>query len=79
MDRTESHVGSKGELFPSKEIREKLGLKPYTRVIYSVEDGKLIVEPVPSVEDMIDQPPEIEITQDELDADRRELSRRLER
>ena len=79
MKQSESRVGSKGELFPSKEIREKLGLKPHTRVIYRVENGKLIVEPVHSVEDMIDLPPKVEITQEEPDADRRELSRRLER
>jgi bifunctional DNA-binding transcriptional regulator/antitoxin component of YhaV-PrlF toxin-antitoxin module len=79
MEKSEGRVGSKGELFPSKEIREKLGLIPHTRVIYRVENGKLIVEPVHSVEDMIDLPPEVEITQEELDADRRELSRRLER
>ncbi len=79
MVQSEGYVGSKGELFPSKEIRERLGLKPHTRVIYRIEDGKLIVEPVPSVEDMIDAPPEVEITREDLDADRRDLSGRLER
>jgi bifunctional DNA-binding transcriptional regulator/antitoxin component of YhaV-PrlF toxin-antitoxin module len=76
---SESRVGSKGELFPGKEIREKLGLSPHTRVIYRVEDGRLIVEPVPSLDDLLTQTPEIEITQEELDAERRELSRKAER
>ena len=35
----EGRVGSKGELFPPKEIRERLGLKPHTKVIYRVEEG----------------------------------------
>lgn len=76
---SESRVGSKGELFPSKEIRKKLGLNPRTRVIYRVEDGKLIVEPVPSLDDLLAQPPEIEVTQEELESERRELSRKAER
>ncbi|HYA77742.1 MAG TPA: AbrB/MazE/SpoVT family DNA-binding domain-containing protein [Verrucomicrobiae bacterium] len=42
----ESRVGSNGELFPPKEMREKLGLKAYTKVIFTIESGKLIVEPV---------------------------------
>mgnify|MGYP003884868031 CR=1 FL=1 len=44
---TEGRVGSKGELFPPKEIREKLGLRPHTKVVYRVEGGKLVVEPIP--------------------------------
>ncbi len=42
----ESRVGSKGELFPPKEMREKLGLKACTKVIFAMESGRLIVEPV---------------------------------
>jgi hypothetical protein len=28
---------SKGKLFPHKEIRKKLGLRPYVKVLYKVE------------------------------------------
>jgi len=52
----ESRVGSKGELFPPKEVREKLGLKLHSKVIYKVEDGRLIVEPVPSLEEVLSEP-----------------------
>lgn len=76
---SESRVGSKGELFPSKEIREKLGLKPHTRVIYRVVDGRLVIEPVPDLKDLLCEPPELEITQDDLEKDRRKLSRESER
>jgi bifunctional DNA-binding transcriptional regulator/antitoxin component of YhaV-PrlF toxin-antitoxin module len=75
---SESKVGSKGELFPSKEIREMLGLKPYTKIIYRVEDGKLIIEPVPDLEDLLSEPAEVVITQSELDEERRKMSRELE-
>jgi len=50
-------VGSKGELFPPKAIGEKLGLKAQAKVIYKVEDGRLVVEPVPSIEEVLTEPP----------------------
>ncbi len=74
----ESRVGSKGELFPPKEIREKLGLRPHVRVIYRVEGGRLLVEPIPSLEDVLGEPPSVEITLEEFHSFRRELSRRAE-
>lgn len=58
----EGRVGSKGELFPPKEVREKLGLKPHMKVIYRVENGRLIVEPIPTLEDVLEKPPEVEIS-----------------
>jgi len=75
---TESRVGSKGELFPPKKIREKLGLKPHTKVIYRVEGGRLIVEPIPSIEDVLKESPFIEITLKDFHRFRRELSRKVE-
>ena len=74
----ESRVGSKGELFPPKDMREKLGLKPRTRVIYSIDDGKLVVEPVPSLEEVFEEPPSVEITLEEFHDFRKELSRKAE-
>ena len=74
----EGRVGSKGELFPPKEIRDKLGLKPHTKVIYKVENGRLIVEPVPSLEEVLEEPPAIEVTPEELKAFRRKLSKEAE-
>jgi len=75
----ESRVGSKGELFLPKEIREKLGLRPYTKVIYRIEDGKLlIVEPVPSIEEVLEEPTSVEITLEEFHESRKKLSERAE-
>jgi len=71
-------VGSKGELFPPKEIRERLGLKPRVKVIYTVMDGRLLVEPVPSLEEVLKAAPSVEITLEELHAFRRELSGKAE-
>lgn len=71
-------MGSKGELFPPKRMRERLGLNPHTRVIYREEDGRLIVEPIYRLEDILSGSPVVEITLEEFHASRRELSERLE-
>jgi len=71
-------VGSRGELFLPKEIREKLGIKPHMKVIYRIEKGKLIVEPILSLEDVLKEPPEIEITLEEFHEFRKKLSREAE-
>jgi len=76
---SESRVGSKGELFPPKEIRERLGLKPRRRVVYTVENGRLVVEPVPTIEELFARPRAVEIDVDEFHEFRRGLSRKAER
>jgi AbrB family looped-hinge helix DNA binding protein len=74
----ESRVGSKGELFLPKKIREELGLHPHTKVIYKVEGNRLVVEPIPSLEEVLKKQPSVEITLEEFHEFRRELSRRAE-
>ena len=74
----ESRVGSKGELFPPKEIREKLGLHACTKVIYKIESGRLVVEPVPSLKEVLQKKTVVEITLDEFHKFRRELSKKAE-
>lgn len=73
-----SRVGSKGELFPPKEIREKLGLRANTKVIYKIEDGRLVVEPVPSLEEVLRESASVEITLEEFHKHRKELSLKAE-
>jgi bifunctional DNA-binding transcriptional regulator/antitoxin component of YhaV-PrlF toxin-antitoxin module len=74
----ESRVGSKGELFPPKKIREKLGLRAHVKVIYKIEDGRLLVEIVPSLEEVLKEPPIVEVTLKEFHKHRKELSRKAE-
>ncbi|MCX8178163.1 MAG: AbrB/MazE/SpoVT family DNA-binding domain-containing protein [Candidatus Bathyarchaeota archaeon] len=73
-----SRVGSKGELFPPKRIREKLGLKAHAKVIYKIEDGRLIVEPVPNLEELLKEPPMVEVSIEEFHKFRKELSLKAE-
>ena len=73
-----SRVGSKGELFTPKEMREKLGLRAHVRVIYNIEDGRLVVETVPSLEEVLKEPASVEIALEEFHNHRRILSRKAE-
>jgi len=75
---SKSRVGSKGELFPPKEIREKLGLRPHVKVIYRVEEGRLVVEPILSVEEVMRESPTVKIALEELHKFRKEISQRAE-
>ena len=77
-DLQKSRVGSKGEIFAPKEIREKLGLRPGTEIDFKVEDEKLIVQPVPSINDLLKEPPQVEITLEEFHKFRRELGKKAE-
>lgn len=76
---SESRVGSKGELFPPKEMRERLGLKPNRKVLYRVENGRLVVEPIPTLEELFARPHEVEVDLDEFHGFRRDLSKKAER
>jgi hypothetical protein len=74
----QSRVGSKGELFPSKEIREKLKLNAHTKVTYKIEAGRLIVEPIPSLKEVLEEKPSVEINFEEFRKQRKELSTKAE-
>ena len=75
----EGFVGSKNELYPPKKVREKLGLKPGQKVKFRVEGDRLVVERVPSLEDLLGQEPIVKTTLEEHLRERRRLSRLLER
>lgn len=55
-------IGSKGEIFPPKEIREYLGLTSNQSVILSVVGNKLIIRKVFSYQEILDRPAKIKIT-----------------
>lgn len=74
----EGRVGSKGELFPPKQLRDRAKLEPLSRVSYTVEDGRLIVERIPSLDEVLNRKPAVEISLAEFRRSRRELSKRAE-
>ena len=65
-------------MFPPKELRDKARLKPSSRVTYAVEEGKLVVEPIPSLADVMTELPMVEISTVEFKRFRRQLSKKAE-
>lgn len=45
-------VSKKGQATIPKELRERFGIETPGRVLVREEDGKIVVEPLPSVEEM---------------------------
>ncbi|XGI84724.1 AbrB/MazE/SpoVT family DNA-binding domain-containing protein (plasmid) [Halorutilales archaeon Cl-col2-1] len=46
------HVSKKGQATIPKDLREKFGIETPGKVLIHEEDGKIVVEPLPSVKDM---------------------------
>jgi AbrB family looped-hinge helix DNA binding protein len=55
-------IGSKGEIFPPKEIRERLGFTPNQPILLYVHQDQLIVRKVHSIEEILDTPPKTKIS-----------------
>jgi len=72
-------VGTKGELFPPKKLRDEVGLRPRAEVRYRTEEGRLVVEPLPALKDVLREPPEVVIAPAEIRTVRSKLSREAER
>jgi len=70
-------VGKKRELIPPKKMRDVLGLKSGSRVIYRIEKSKLIVEPVPDIITAIKMPKFAKTTVKEFEKERRKLTEEL--
>ena len=59
-------VGKKGEIYTSKELREKTGIRPGGLVKATVEGRKLIIEPIPGIEDLVKEAV-VELTPEEAE------------
>ena len=49
-------VGNKGEIYTNSTLRKRVGIKKRGKVKANVSDGKLIIEPMPSLEELINAP-----------------------
>ncbi len=74
-----SHAGKRGELYPPKGMREAIGIRPGSRIIFRLAGTKLEVEAVPSLEDLVRMKPIATITLNEFERFRSELSRAMTR
>jgi bifunctional DNA-binding transcriptional regulator/antitoxin component of YhaV-PrlF toxin-antitoxin module len=71
-------VGTKGELFPPKKLREQAWLEPSSRVSYRVEGGRVIVEHIPTLDELLAKGPSVEISLAGFKRFRHELTKRAE-
>jgi len=67
-------VGKKGEIYTTRDIREAVGIRPGGRVRALVKGSRLIIEPIPSVEDLIKRKV-VKISPDEAERISEELQR----
>lgn len=67
-------VGSKGEIFPPKEIREKLGLVRNQPILLVMHRNNLIIRKLHSLDEILEQPAKVTISSQAWKAFRRRLS-----
>jgi AbrB family looped-hinge helix DNA binding protein len=48
-------VGPKGQIVIPKDVREYIGLKPGTRVIFEVREGELVIRPETNPEKIVEE------------------------
>ncbi len=72
-------IGTKGEIFPPKEVREKLGFLKNQPIIMTVHGDQLIIRKLHSTESLLNQPAKVTISQHAWKQFRHELSEELEK
>ena len=72
-------IGSKGEIFPPKDLREKLGFEPDQPIILYIHNDQLIIRKVHSLEELLKSPPKIKISYHAWKQFKDELSEEYER
>ncbi len=55
-------IGSKGEIFPPKDIREKLGFEPDQPILLYIQNDQLIIRKLHSIEEILKTPPKVKIS-----------------
>ena len=55
-------IGSKGEIFPPKVIRERLGFEPNQPILLFVHQDQLIIRKIYSIEEILNVPPKTKIS-----------------
>jgi bifunctional DNA-binding transcriptional regulator/antitoxin component of YhaV-PrlF toxin-antitoxin module len=67
MRQSKGRVGQKGELFPSRQVREEAGLKPGDRVVYNADRGRIEVVKIPGLREAFSRKKIAKITFEEFE------------
>ncbi|MBS7634241.1 hypothetical protein KEJ34_01910 [Candidatus Bathyarchaeota archaeon] len=76
----EVKIGKRGEIYTTREIRERTGLVAGGKAIARIDDGKLIIQSKPSALSLLEKP-RIDakpVTPEEMSKLRRELAKEIE-
>lgn len=55
-------IGSKGEIFPPKEVREYLGFNKDQFILMKVYPNRIIVQKIDSLEEILSKPTNVKIS-----------------
>ncbi|TFG18894.1 MAG: AbrB/MazE/SpoVT family DNA-binding domain-containing protein [Promethearchaeota archaeon] len=55
-------IGSKGEIFPPKEVRDLLGFNKDQSIIMKVYSNRIIVQKIDSLEEILSKPTDVKIS-----------------
>jgi len=55
-------IGSKGEIFPPKEVREYLGFTKNQPILMKVYHNRVIVQKIDSLEEILSKPSKIQVS-----------------
>lgn len=72
-------IGSKGEIFPPKKIREKLGLTPNQPILMTVHRDKLIIRKLHSIDNILSTPSKVKISYHAWKQFKKDLTEEIER
>ena len=72
-------IGSKGEIFPPKEIREKLGLIKNQPILLTQYKDTLIIRRIYSIEELLKKPAKVEISYHAWKLFKKKLSQEAEK
>jgi bifunctional DNA-binding transcriptional regulator/antitoxin component of YhaV-PrlF toxin-antitoxin module len=60
-------VGKRGEIYTDEKLRKKVGIRKGGRVRATVVDGKLIIEPIDTLEEIIRRRPLVSVSPDKAE------------
>ncbi len=81
MSESKEHIlkiGSKGEIFPPKEIRELLGLEKSQPILLTTHNNLLIIRKLNTVEELLSKAPKVTISMHAWKQFRKQLSKDVE-